>query len=140
MGFQSLIEDGQPQSYLFRTLIRDQRKKKTSKITYPDMRELLFYIQDLEKENKKLQRYEAEYKISKKREDVTKKYIIKVMPLRGNNPTFTKEGYFVDMISVIKTLGEFKENEIKYFERTLATYGYLFCETKFQNISVLEET
>ena len=140
MGFQSLIEDGHPLNYLFRTLIRDQRKQKTSKLSCPDTKELLLYIQSLEKHNKKLQKYEAEYKIREKRDDINRNYKMKITPSDGKSIKYTAEGSFKKMISIIKNWDDFKDDEIKSFEMTLATYGYLFCNTEKINISVLEVT
>ena len=94
----------------------------------------------MEKHNKKLQKYEAEYKIREKRDDTIRNYKIKITPSEGKNIKYTAEGSFKKMISIIKNWDDFKDDEIKSFEMTLATYGYLFCNTEKINISVLEVT
>ena len=85
-------------------------------------------------------KFGAEYKIREKRDDTIRNYKIKITPSDGKNIKYTAEGSFKKMISIIKNWDDFKDDEIKSFEMTLATYGYLFCNTEKINISVLEVT
>ncbi|WP_302826173.1 hypothetical protein [Anaerofustis stercorihominis] len=133
--FRDLTKSSHPLSYIFKRFLKAYRNDKGITLNRVDVRELIIYLDKLERENAELGKYKIRSLADKA---VEENRVYKITTIDRDNgeiisdKTVNYKGLFGILIE------KFSNDDIKQFERDLLIDGYIFAERGKETISIAQ--
>lgn len=135
MDYRNLKDKNHPLHSAFSPMMEAKDKKEDYMIKYPDLEEILSYVETLEKTNKKLNKY----KIKELRRKVVEENKIYRVSVVDNENHLINDDMLLNYNAVMNMLVyRFDNEKIKELEKDLLLNGYIIVNTGTDKISIQE--
>lgn len=135
MDYRNLKDKNHPLHNIFSSMAEVKDKEEDYMVKYPDLEEILSYVETLEKANKKLNKY----KIKELRRKVVEENKIYRVSVVDNENHLINDDMLLNYNAVMNMLVyKFDNDKIKELEKDLLLNGYIIVNTGTDKISIQE--